>query len=178
MAIIDSQTAKGAQKGGLGSILRGYDAGKKIKGRKRHILVDTVGLLLNVVVHPADVQDRDGAFHLLRPGATNVPVHRAYFCRWRIRGTQDGPDRVAHRVSGDCKSSSDRDAAGFEGAVPNDGLSRGRLHGSAAIAAWLVTSSATRLLSSPSVRLAMIRIMLRRLAANPRHESILPRMGF
>src|ERR1700728_3277692 len=39
----------------------GYDAGKKIKGRKRHILVDTLGLLLNVVVHPADVQDRDGA---------------------------------------------------------------------------------------------------------------------
>ena len=36
----------------------GYDAGKKIKGRKRHILVDTLGLLLNVVVHPADVQDR------------------------------------------------------------------------------------------------------------------------
>src|SRR5579864_8599433 len=39
----------------------GYDAGKKIKGRKRHILVDTLGLLLNVVVHPADIQDRDGA---------------------------------------------------------------------------------------------------------------------
>ena len=44
----------------------GYDAGKKIKGRKRHILVDTLGLLLSVVVHPDDVQDRDGAFHLLR----------------------------------------------------------------------------------------------------------------
>jgi putative transposase len=39
----------------------GYDAGKKIKGRKRHILVDTLGLLLSVVVHPADIQDRDGA---------------------------------------------------------------------------------------------------------------------
>ena len=38
----------------------GYDAGKKIKGRKRHILVDTLGLLLSVVVHPADIQDRDG----------------------------------------------------------------------------------------------------------------------
>ena len=44
----------------------GYDAGKKVKGRKRDILVDTLGLLLSVVVHPADVQDRDGAFHLLR----------------------------------------------------------------------------------------------------------------
>ena len=38
----------------------------QIKGRKRHILVDTLGLLLNVVVHPADIQDRDGALHLLR----------------------------------------------------------------------------------------------------------------
>ena len=40
---------------------RGYDAGKKVMGRKRHIVVDTVGLLLAVVVHPADIQDRDGA---------------------------------------------------------------------------------------------------------------------
>ena len=39
----------------------GYDAGKKVKGRKRHILVDTLGLLLSVAVHPADIQDRDGA---------------------------------------------------------------------------------------------------------------------
>ena len=38
----------------------GYDAGKKIKGKKRHVLVDTVGLLLHAVVHPADVQDRNG----------------------------------------------------------------------------------------------------------------------
>ena len=65
-AIIDSQTAKASQKGGSSLDPSGYDAGKKIKGRKRHILVDTLGLLLNVVVHPADVQDRDGAFHLLR----------------------------------------------------------------------------------------------------------------
>src|SRR5665213_2708687 len=40
---------------------QGFDAGKKVKGRKRHILVDTLGLLLNVVVHTADIQDRDGA---------------------------------------------------------------------------------------------------------------------
>jgi len=41
--------------------VRGYDAGKKVKGRKRHILVDTIGLLLMVVVHAANIQDRDGA---------------------------------------------------------------------------------------------------------------------
>ncbi|HTS55865.1 MAG TPA: IS5 family transposase [Burkholderiales bacterium] len=60
-AIIDAQSAKGAQKGGPSLDPSGYDAGKKVKGRKRHILVDTLGLLLNVVVHSADIQDRDGA---------------------------------------------------------------------------------------------------------------------
>lgn len=40
---------------------RGYDAGKKIMGRKRHILVDTLGLILAVTVHSAGIQDRDGA---------------------------------------------------------------------------------------------------------------------
>ena len=43
----------------------GYDAGKKIKGKKRHILVDTIGLLLHAVVHPADIQDRDGGILVL-----------------------------------------------------------------------------------------------------------------
>jgi hypothetical protein len=40
---------------------RGYDAAKKVKGRKRHIVTDTSGLLIGAEVHPADVQDRDGA---------------------------------------------------------------------------------------------------------------------
>lgn len=44
---------------------RGYDAGKKVLGRKRHLLVDTDGLILKVRVHAADVQDRDGAALLL-----------------------------------------------------------------------------------------------------------------
>jgi transposase len=44
---------------------QGYDAGKKVTGRKRHILVDTLGLLLNVAVHPANIQDRDGVSLLL-----------------------------------------------------------------------------------------------------------------
>jgi len=54
--IIDSQSVKTTEKG-----LRGYDAGKKVLGRKRHIIVDTMGLILALVVHSADVQDRDGA---------------------------------------------------------------------------------------------------------------------
>ena len=52
---------QGRSKGGSTLDPQGFDAGKKVTGRKRHILVDTLGLLLNVVVHPADVQDRDGA---------------------------------------------------------------------------------------------------------------------
>ncbi len=56
-AIVDSQSTKTTEAGGV----RGYDAGKKVNGRKRHILVDTLGNLLEVVVHAADIQDRDGA---------------------------------------------------------------------------------------------------------------------
>ena len=56
-AIIDSQSVKTSNVKGT----RGYDAGKKVKGRKRHILVDTMGLLLIVLVHAANIQDRDGA---------------------------------------------------------------------------------------------------------------------
>ena len=59
--VIDSQSAKTTEVGGE----HGYDAGKKINGRKRHLLVDTMGLVLMVVVHPANIQDRDGARLLL-----------------------------------------------------------------------------------------------------------------
>jgi transposase len=61
VGIVDSQSVKTTESGGP----RGYNAGKKINGRKRHVLVDALGFLLRRIVHPASVQDRDGIAPLL-----------------------------------------------------------------------------------------------------------------
>jgi putative transposase len=91
-AVIDSQSTKITESGGP----RGYDAGKKIKGRKRHAMVDTDGRGLVLHAHPASIQDRDGAPPLLRASR-----RRWAFVEFCFADGGDGGyagDRVAHAI--------------------------------------------------------------------------------
>lgn len=80
VGIIDSQSVKSAENSGL----RGYDAGREIKGRKRHIATDTLGHLIVSVVHAADIQDRDGVPLVLARIRQLFFVVAAFDWRWRL----------------------------------------------------------------------------------------------
>jgi len=143
----------------------GYDAGKKTTGRKRHILVDTLGLLLNVVVHSADIQDRDGAIVLLRQTRRLFPFIERIFADAGYQG-----EKTALAVA-------------KTGAWKLEIVKRSDLHRFVVLPKrWIVERSfawisRNRRLArdferhvrkaAAFIRLAMIRLMLRRLAATP-----------
>jgi putative transposase len=81
-SIIDSQSAKTTESGGP----RGFDMAKKVKGRKRHIVTDTEGSLLEILVQPANVQDNHGAVPLLRIIGKKFPKLRHVFADRVYRG--------------------------------------------------------------------------------------------
>jgi len=74
-AVVDAQSTRGSPQGGES----GYDAGKKVKGRKRHLVVDTLGLLLAVSVTAASVQDRDAAHPVVRASINKYPSIQTLF---------------------------------------------------------------------------------------------------
>ena len=81
--IIDSQSVKAST---TATEVVGYDAGKRIRGRKRHLLVDFQGNLIDVVVHAADIQDRDGAKLVLKRLATTWTRVRLIWADGGYRG--------------------------------------------------------------------------------------------
>ena len=92
--IVDSQSAKTT---GVGGEQRGYDGGKKVRGRKRHLLVDTEGLVLKAKVHSAKVPDQDG-LRLLLDSARAVVSHLKHL--WMDAGYEGRGKRWAEKVLG------------------------------------------------------------------------------
>jgi putative transposase len=82
-AVIDSQSVATSAQGGP----KGYDAGKKVKGRKRHLITDTLGLLLAVILLPAHVQDRDAAAQVVTAGRREAPTVAKLYADSGYEGT-------------------------------------------------------------------------------------------
>ena len=159
-----SSTARVAKPPKRGSALdpQGFDAGKKVTGRKRHILVDTLGLLLSVAVHPANIQDRDGiALVLSRAPAVCSPSSNAFLLTAATRAQSRLQPLLDRHLENRNRQTVDT-AIGFE-VVPKRWIVERTI-------AWI--SRFRRLARdferyartvAAFIRLAMVRIMLRRL---------------
>lgn len=142
---------------------KGYDAGKKVKGRKRHILVDTLGLILDFTVHPADIQDRDGAKKVLEKLGSRFPRLQKIWADAAYGGKLvDWAKEVGDWVLEIVKRSDT--AKGFE-LLPHRWIVERTF-------AWLgrfrrLSKDYEALIESSEamIRIAMIRLMVRRLAA-------------
>jgi hypothetical protein len=129
--VIDSQTAKTTECRGV----CGYDAGKTIKGRKRHIVTDTTGLLVGLAIHGADIQDRDGAPKVLQSIRSSYPWLRHVFADggYAERKLRGALARIEEWTVQIVKRSDI--AKGFE-VLPAAGWSSALSPGSAAAADW------------------------------------------
>ena len=169
-AIIDSQSVTSAEKSGARIDPNGYDAGKRINGKKRHILVDTLGLLLHAMIHPADIQDRDGGILLVSTLLRMYPFLERLFADGGYRGAKfrDGLANVLPGLEIEIVKRPDHDKGfvvlpcrwiverTFAWISRNRRLARDFERYATTVAAF--------------IRLAMIRIMLRRLT-RPTHSA-------
>ena len=138
--VIDSQSVKTSESGGP----RGYDAGKRIKGRKRHILTDTDGNLVHAVIHTADIQDRDGAPLVLAEIVRRFPWLRHVFADGGYAG-EKLRDACAASANGPSRSSSDRIRQKASSCCPGAGSSSERWLGS------IETGASPRTSNKPSL---------------------------
>jgi transposase len=152
--IIDCQSIKTTESGGV----RGYDAGKRIKGRKRHIVTDTAGLRVGLEVHSAGIQDRDGAPDVLKSIAARYPILGHIFADGGYAGPElrdalkshralDRPDRQTlrhrRRLRGPAPPVGRRAHPGLAGAMPPPVKGLGKSIASAE--AWVIIAHIRRL---------------------------------
>ena len=131
------QSKRQEQRRGGASIDRhGYDAGKKIKGQKRHLLVDTEGLLLHAIVHAADLQDRDGGVLLMASLFGLFPFLRKLYADGGYQGPvfRKALARVLRHI--DLEIVKRSDGAQASRCCPSAGSSSAPSAGSTAAGAW------------------------------------------
>ena len=162
--VIDSQSVKTTESGGV----CGYDAGKKIKGRKRHIMTDTLGRLLFAVIHSAGIQDRDGAPDVFRAVRHRFPWLRHVFADGGYAG-----DKLKARseamATGPSRSSNDPTPPRASKCCRVDGSSSAPSHG------WQVPTPRERL-GEISGKLDRLDVDRKHQAHDPATCKILPRL--